>query len=36
VNSFEVDGDYGSVIETNGDISDDANRTTFVWGGSGK
>ncbi len=36
VNSFEIDGDYGSTVEPSGDITDDGQQTTFVWMGSGK
>lgn len=34
--SFEMDGDYGSVIETNGNISDDGHQTTYSHEGSGQ
>lgn len=35
-NDFEIDGDYGSTIEANGDITDDGHTTTFVSQGSGR
>ena len=35
-NDFEIDGDYGSTIESNGDITDDGHTTTFVWLDSGQ
>lgn len=36
INSFEIDGDYGSTLELDGDITDDGNRTSFSTMGSGK
>jgi len=35
-NVFEIDGDYGSVIDTNGDVLEDGLNSTFSWQGSGK
>lgn len=36
VNSFEIDGDYGSIIESDGDVSDGGHRANWMSDGSGK
>jgi hypothetical protein len=36
VYSFEIDGDYGSTIQTNGDIYDDGNYSGYYFMGSGQ